>query len=104
MAFETGTEIVKVRLPDGTELNFETTRPGGERKVVKLEDVLDSSKIAKTIEGTVEILRGTFERIKPEKAPVKFGLETAQPAARSSLAPPIALHASGGRSELPQNA
>ena len=63
MAFETNTEIVKVRLPDGTELNFEVGQPGGERKVSKLEDVLDSSKIAKTIEGTVEILRGSFERI-----------------------------------------
>jgi Trypsin-co-occurring domain 1 len=77
MAFETDTEIVKVRLPDGTELNFETTPPGGEQKVGKLEDVLDSSKIAKTIEGTVEILRGTFERIKPDKASVKFGLKVA---------------------------
>jgi hypothetical protein len=77
MAFETGTEIVKVRVPDGTELNFEVSRPGGERKVGKLEDVLDSSKIAKTIEGTVEILRGSFERIKPDKASVKFGLKVA---------------------------
>jgi hypothetical protein len=33
MAFETGTEIVKVRAPDGTELNFEVSRLGGERKV-----------------------------------------------------------------------
>ncbi len=77
MAFESDTEIVKVRLPDGTELNFETTPSGGEQKVGKLEDVLDSSKIAKTIEGTVEILRGTFERIKPDKASVKFGLKVA---------------------------
>jgi hypothetical protein len=75
MAFETNTEIVKVRLPDGTDLNFEASQPGGEREVGRIEDVLDSSKIAKTIEGTVEILRGTFERIKPEKASVKFGLK-----------------------------
>src|SRR5690349_11159053 len=75
MAFETNTEMVKVPLPDGTDLNFEASQPGGEREVGKLEDVLDSSKIAKTIEGTVEILRGTFDRIKPEKASVKFGLK-----------------------------
>jgi len=31
---------------------------GGERKVSKLEDVLDSSKIAKTIEGTVRLPDG----------------------------------------------
>lgn len=60
MAFETDTEIIKVRLPDGTELNFEASRPGGEQRVVKLEDVLDSSEIAKTVEGTVQVLRGTF--------------------------------------------
>jgi hypothetical protein len=77
MAFETGTEIVKVRLPDGTELNFETSRSGGEQRVAKLTDVLDSSEIAKTIEGTVEVLRGTFDRIKPDKASVKFGLKVA---------------------------
>jgi Trypsin-co-occurring domain 1 len=77
MAFETKTEIVKVRLADGTDLYFEASQPGGERKVGKLEEVLDSDKIAKTIEGTVEILRGTFERIKPEKASVTFGLKVA---------------------------
>jgi hypothetical protein len=77
MAFETDTEIVKVRLPDGTELNFEISQPGGERKVGKLTDVLDSSEIAKTIEGTVGVLRGTFDRIKPDKASVKFGLKVA---------------------------
>jgi hypothetical protein len=41
-------------------LNFEASQPKGERKVGKLEDVLPSSKIVKTIEGTVEILRGCF--------------------------------------------
>src|SRR5271165_1860610 len=77
MAFETDTEIVKVRLPDGTQLNFESSRPGGEQRVAKLTDVLDSSEIAKTVEGTVEVLRGTFDRIKPDKASVKFGLKVA---------------------------
>jgi hypothetical protein len=77
MAFETDTEIVKVRLPDGTELNFEVSRSRGEQRVAKLTDVLDSSEIAKTIEGTVEVLRGTFDRIKPDKASVKFGLKVA---------------------------
>jgi hypothetical protein len=77
MAFETDTEIVKVRLPDGTELNFEISHPGGERKVGKLTAVLDSSEIAKTLEGTVEVLRGTLDRIKPDKASVKFGLKVA---------------------------
>jgi Trypsin-co-occurring domain 1 len=77
MAFETGTEIIKVRLPDGTDLNFETSRSGGEQRVAKLTDVLDSREIAKTIEGTVEVLRGTFDRIKPDKASVKFGLKVA---------------------------
>ncbi len=77
MAFETGTEIVKVRLPNGTELNFETSRSGREQRVAKLTDVLDSSEIGKTIEGTVEVLRGTFDRIKPDKASVKFGVKVA---------------------------
>jgi hypothetical protein len=44
MAFETKTEIVKVRLADGTNLHFEASQPSGERKVGKLEDVLDSSE------------------------------------------------------------
>lgn len=56
---------------------MKSSRPGGEQRVAKLTDVLDSNKIAKTIEGTVEILRGSFDRIKPDKASVKFGLKVA---------------------------
>ena len=75
MAFETDTEIVKVRLPDGTQLKFEASRTRGEQRVATFADILDSSEIAKTVEGMVEVLRGTLDRIKPDKALVKFGLK-----------------------------
>jgi Trypsin-co-occurring domain 1 len=77
MAIETRTEIVKVQLPDGYQLRFETSQPRGEQDIVDLGKVFKSEEIAKTIEGAVTILKGTFDRIKPDKASVKFGLKVA---------------------------
>src|SRR6202047_1398268 len=77
MAFETKQQSSRSGCRTGPSSTSKFSRPGGERKVSKLEDVLDSSKIAKTIEGTVEILRESFKRIKPDKASVKFGLKVA---------------------------
>jgi hypothetical protein len=77
MALETRTEVVKVQLPDGYLLKFETTPTRGEQAIASLETVLKSEEIVKTIEGTVRILKGTFDRIKPDKASVKFGLRVA---------------------------
>lgn len=77
MALETRTEVVKVLLPDGYLLKFETTPARGEQAIAALETVFKSEEIVKTIEGTVGILKGTFDKIKPDKASVKFGLRVA---------------------------
>ena|SRR6266481_354265 len=77
MNIEARTEVVKVELPDGYQLKFETSQPKGEQDIGALDKIIQSEQIAKTIEGTVQILRETFERIKPDKASVKFGLKVA---------------------------
>jgi len=77
MTVEARTEVVKVQLPDGYLLKFETPQARGEQKIAALEKVIRSEEIAKTIEATVKILRGTFDQINPDKASVKFGLKVA---------------------------
>ena len=77
MAIEDRTEVVKVKLPDGYLLKFETSQPRGEQDIGDFDKIIKSEEIAKTIEGTVKILQGTFEQIKPDKASVKFGLKVA---------------------------
>ena len=69
------TEVIKITLPDGYQLNFEADQHIGEQEIGNFDRVLNAEEITKTIEGTVQLVRETFERVKPNKASVKFGVK-----------------------------
>jgi hypothetical protein len=76
MADETRTRIVRVQLPDGYQLNFEASQFKGEPDTATPDKIINSDVITEAIEATVQILRQSFERIKPDKASVTFCLRT----------------------------
>jgi Na+/H+-translocating membrane pyrophosphatase len=72
---ETGSEIIKAELPNGTIVHIQTTTLGGEEEVgftlPAFKDVTDA------IEGIAESVMTTLRKVKPKKASVEFGLEIA---------------------------
>lgn len=75
MSYEhTQTEFIPVKLVNGTTIKFEVSQTG--RKDVGFES-LSFKQVTKTLEGVVKTLKDTLDKVKPEKASVKFGVEMA---------------------------
>ena len=66
------TEFIPVKLDDGTTVKIEVTQMGRE-DVAATE--LPFKQVTKALEGIVQAIAGTLEKVKPDKASVKFGME-----------------------------
>ncbi|MEH2272661.1 MAG: CU044_2847 family protein [Nostoc sp.] len=76
MVFTTGTEIVKVQLPNNKEVQFEVTRPlDGKQDISATNQILPFDEITDAIEGMVEAIKDTLSRAQPQKASIKFGVK-----------------------------
>ena len=69
---ESPTEAIPVQLPNGTIIKVEITRTGEEDVAF---DVRPFQDISSAIEGIVDAVAETLQKVKPSKATVKFGLE-----------------------------
>ena len=68
-------ETVKVKLPNGAEIQVEAVALGGERDVSVGIPSFDA--VTDAIEGIAQSVRKSFETIQPRKATVELGLELA---------------------------
>lgn len=68
------TEFVPVELANGTTIKIEVSKTG--REDVGL-NILPFKQVTETLEGIVETLKDTLDKVKPDKATVKFGVEMA---------------------------
>lgn len=71
---ESRTEIIPLKLPDGREVKIEAT-PIGEEDVAF--DIRPFEEVTDAIEGIAEAIIASLQKVKPDKASVKFGLEVA---------------------------
>ncbi len=72
---EIRTELIKTQLADGTIVHIQAVVIGGEEEVAF---TLPSFKpVTDAIEGIATSLVTTFQKVKPRKASVEFGLEIA---------------------------
>ncbi len=72
---ETSTEIIKAALPNGTCIHIQATVLDSEEEVAF---TLPSFKgVMTAIEGIAESVLTTFEKAKPQRACIEFGLEVA---------------------------
>jgi len=71
---ESQTTIVQVQLADGTVVNVEAT-PIGEQEVAFAQ--LPFKQATAAIEAIAKEISETLQKVKPDKASVKFGLEIA---------------------------
>ncbi|MEO0840006.1 MAG: CU044_2847 family protein [Cyanobacteria bacterium J06643_5] len=65
-------EKIPVKLPNGTIIKVEVTETGREDVA---EDTLDFAGVTNALEGITQAVFGTLEKVKPNKATVKFGME-----------------------------
>lgn len=72
---ESRTEAIPVQLANGTIVKVEVARTGGEERVAF--KVRSFQEVTNAIEGIVDAVAGTLQRVRPSKATVKFGLEVA---------------------------
>lgn len=72
---ESRTEIVSVKLPDGNEVQFEVTVPGGKGDVSLIDEALPIDGLTNTIESMVGVLKATLAKAKPDKGSIKFGVK-----------------------------
>jgi Na+/H+-translocating membrane pyrophosphatase len=72
---ETGTEIIKVELTNGTIIHVQVTALGGEEEVAFILPAFKG--VTDAIEGIAESVVTTLQKVKPHKASVEFGLEVA---------------------------
>ena len=66
------TERVPVELPNGTVINIEVSQVG--RQDVSF-NTFSFGDVANALEGITDAIKDTLEKVKPQKASVKFGLE-----------------------------
>lgn len=71
---EPDTEIVSVKIDEKVTLLVEATALGGEEDV-GIGDILDFQEVTDAIEAIANSLTKTFDKVKPKKAGVEFGLE-----------------------------
>ena len=69
------TEIVTLKLQDGTAIKVEATSAGGWEDTADFEKVLPMDDLLKTIESLSQALSDTLTRVKPDKASVEFGIQ-----------------------------
>lgn len=68
------TEAIPVALPNGTTIQVEVTQTGRE-DVASL--TFPFTKITAALEGIVDAIAETLQKVQPTKATVKFGMEVA---------------------------
>jgi len=66
------TEFIPVKLADGTTFKIEVTQMGREDVATT---ILPFKQVTQALEGIIEAIAGTLEKVKPDKASVKFGME-----------------------------
>ena len=71
---ENRTEIIPVKLPNGTIIKVEVVQTGREDVASKM---FSFAQITDALEGIVGAIAGTLQKVQPTKAAVKFGLEVA---------------------------
>jgi Trypsin-co-occurring domain 1 len=72
---ETQTEFVRVVLANGMTMYIQATMLGGEEEVAFTSPSFKG--VTDTIAGIAESVVETFQKVKPKKASVEFGLEVA---------------------------
>ncbi|NER80259.1 MAG: hypothetical protein F6K42_11900 [Leptolyngbya sp. SIO1D8] len=70
--FELGSEKISVSLPNGATVKFETSDSG--RKEVSLNS-FSFQEIDDALMGITDAIKNTVQKVKPQKASVKFGVE-----------------------------
>lgn len=68
------TQFIPVELANGKTIKIEVSQTGREDVGFK---AYSFKQVAETLEGIVEALKGTLDKVKPDKATVKFGVEMA---------------------------
>jgi hypothetical protein len=71
------TTSVPVKLANGTTIKFQVTQPETGRRDVADIDALSFNQVTKALQEIVGNLKETLDRVKPDKASVKFGVEMA---------------------------
>lgn len=69
------TEIVRAQLGDRTIILIEARTAPGDRDVSAASGVLDFSSVTGSIESIAADLMAVFDRVRPKKASVEFGVE-----------------------------
>ena len=72
---ETQTKVVAVQLADGSAMKVRATMLGGYEDVGAFDKLLSFDEVTQTIERLGGALVKTWEKVKPHKASVEFGLE-----------------------------
>jgi hypothetical protein len=70
------TVVVKAKLPDGTVVPVETRGSGDPEVDVGIGDkVFSFEGVSKSVESVASAMTATFDKIKPDKATVEFGVD-----------------------------
>jgi hypothetical protein len=71
------TEIVRVKLPNGQEVNIEARMLGGPPQISALSESISLKNLTNSIEGIAAVIVNQLQQVKPTKTSVKLGLEVA---------------------------
>jgi hypothetical protein len=71
------TTSVPVKLASGTTIKFQVSKPETGRRDVADIGALPFDQVTKALQEIVGNLKETLDRVKPDKASVKFGVEMA---------------------------
>ena len=71
-------KVVSMKLPNGKEIKVEATNLGGETRV-GVAEVFDFEDVTNAIEAIAASVTTTFDKVKPKKASVEFGVKMALP-------------------------
>jgi len=72
---ESQSEVVSIQLDNGAIVKVRAPVVGGYEEVLSLDDLLPFEEVTNTIEAIAGAITKTFEKIKPDKASVEFGIE-----------------------------
>jgi hypothetical protein len=71
---ESRSDTIPVELPNGATVKFEVTKTGREDVSFNLKQF---QPVAEAIEGVIQMIATPIQKVKPNKANVKFGMELA---------------------------
>jgi hypothetical protein len=71
------TEFIPVKLANGTTIKFQVSQPETGRRDVADIGALPFNHVTEALQEIVGNLKETLDRVKPDKASVKFGVEMA---------------------------